>query len=164
MPAPLIVGRIGSTYGIQGWVKIISFTEPYDNILNYNPWQLFINGHWCSIRVLNGKKHGSGVVAQLEGYHNPEAVRQLVNLEIGINKEQLPALPPGEYYWADLIGITVLDTQDKVLGTIASLFATGANDVIVVKGEKEVLIPYIPQVVLTIDLERREMRVDWEWT
>lgn len=160
--SPIVVGRIGSAYGIQGWAKIISYTDPKENILDYTPWQLLLNGSWRTIRLLDGKRHGNGLVVHLDGYHNPEAIRQIVNAEIGIQQEQLPKLPEGQYYWSDLIGIKVVNIQDHVLGTVISLFETGANDVMVVKGEKEVLLPYIPQVVLSIDLEQKLMRVDWE--
>jgi len=159
---PIIVGRIGSAYGVQGWAKVISYTDPKENILNYTPWQLSINGNWHTVRLLEGKQHGNGLIVHIEGYHNPEAIRQIVNTEIGIQQEQLPKLPAGEYYWSDLIGLEVINTQDEVLGVITSLFETGANDVIIVKGEKEVLLPYIPQVVLSVDLEQKQMRVDWE--
>lgn len=160
--SPLVIGRIGAPYGIHGWVKVISFTEPRENILNYRPWLLSINGAWQPIDWIQGKPHGAGIIAQLAGYNAPETVRQLVNADIGIERAQLPELPAGEYYWADLEGLTVVNAQDVTLGTVAYLFATGANDVIVVKGKKEVLIPYIPQVVLAIDLEQQLMRVDWE--
>ncbi len=160
--SPIIVGRIGSAHGIKGWAKITSYTDPKANILSYRPWLLLIQGQWCAVKVLDGRPQGNGIIAHIEGYNTPEEIRQLVNIEIGIQRDQLPILPQGEYYWSDLIGLQVINTQNQHLGTIASLFETGANDVVVVKGEKEVLIPYIPQVVLAVDLEQRLMRVDWE--
>lgn len=161
---PIIIGRIGSAYGIHGWVKIISHTEPRENIFNYHPWQIKHQGKWHTLEVLEGKRHGNGIIAHIKGYNNPEAVRQIANADIGIARDLLPALPKGEYYWADLIGLNVVNTENSTLGTIAYLFETGSNDVIVVqdKHKQEILIPYLPQVVLDIDLEQRIMCVDWE--
>ena len=83
-------------------------------------------------------------------------------MEIGIPREALPEADAGEYYWADLIGLDVVNKQGELLGTVKALFATGANDVVVVQGgEKERLIPYIESVIVSVDLERRRMVVDW---
>lgn len=158
----LIVGRIGSTFGIKGWLKIISYTDPQENILTYSPWQLFINGKWQIKHIVDCKPHGQGLIALLKGYSNPEEARLLANVDIAIDRMLLPALPVGEYYWADLIGLKVVNQQAIELGVINSLFDTGANDVMVVKGEKETLIPYIKQVVLGVDINAKLMQVDWD--
>lgn len=160
--APLIVGKVSGVYGVKGWVKIYSHTQPRENILDYNPWLLRIGGSWQPFQVEAGKAHGKGVIAQLEGMTDRDQALLLRNAEIAISKDQLSGLEQDEYYWSDLIGLRVVNTDGIEFGIIDSLFETGANDVIVVKGEEERLIPFVqPDVVAKVDLEAGVMTVDW---
>ena len=122
-----------------------------------------IQGRWNERRCAEGRVHGRGLVARLEGITDREVARTLVGAEIAVLREQLPALTEGDYYWADLIGLRVLTEDGLELGVIDYLFETGANDVLVVKGDRERLIPYVQgDVIKGIDLEQGEMRVDWD--
>jgi 16S rRNA processing protein RimM len=158
----VIVGYISGIHGVQGWVKIFSHTAPKQNILNYNPWYLKTGGNWQPRKLLNGRLQGKLVVAQLEGCTDRDQARLLMNTEIAINRDQLAKLEDGEYYWADLIGLQVENLDQVVLGTIDHLFETGANDVIVVQGDRQRLIPFVmDDVIQDIDLVKRRMVVDW---
>ncbi|MEK6749710.1 MAG: ribosome maturation factor RimM [Pseudomonadota bacterium] len=159
----VIVGKIAGVYGVKGWLKILSYTAPRHNIFSYAPWLVHIDGAWSEVGVVEGRPHGQGLVAQLEGCDEREYARTLVGCEIAVLREQLPAAPPGEYYWTDLIGLRVVNQEGVELGRIDHLFETGSNDVIVVKGEREHLLPYLPeQVVKEVDLAGQVMRVDWD--
>lgn len=159
----VIVGKIGATYGIKGWLKIQSFTETMLGIVEFNPWYIERGNEWQAIDIEDGRQHGNTVIVKLKGLNNPEQARLLTGKKIAVKQSQLPALKKDEYYWRDLEGLTVKNQRGEVLGTIAYLLATGANDVIVIKGDKEYGIPYLPgKVVKSIDLVSRIMTVDWE--
>lgn len=165
------MGRIGAPQGLKGWLHVQSFTESPGNLLHYKCWGLRLRGQWQKVEVLEGRVQGKGLVVHLAGYDTRDAAMALVHAEIGIDRQDLPALEAGEYYWADLIGMRVQseNTEDlgrkaEDLGQVESLLETGANDVLVVKGEtREHLIPYIlGETVLSVDLENRLITVSWD--
>jgi len=157
------VGQINGLFGVRGWVKVFSHTEPRENIVTYDPWYLQLRGELKSVKVAEGKRHGKGVVARIEGIDDRDAAQALIGTTIMIRREQFKSLQPDEYYWADLIGLQVKSIEGVELGTIDHLVETGSNDVIVVKGERERLIPFIQGDVITeIDLEQGMMTVDWD--
>jgi 16S rRNA processing protein RimM len=158
------LGRISGAHGIQGWVKVHSDTSPRDNIVHYSPWLLLRQGRREAWTVNAGRLQGKSVVAKLAGCNDRNTAEELTGAEITIPRTQLPATTePGEYYWADLVGLEVRPVGGVDLGRVESLFETGANDVIVVQGDRERLIPYIwQQVVRDVDLEAGVMLVDWD--
>lgn len=159
---PIVVGRISGVYGVKGWVKIHSYTEPLENILTYKPWLMSKGEEWQPIKLESGKRHGKGIVAQLAGYHDRDQALALRGVEIAIWPEQRVSLEENEFYWTDLIGLRVINLEGIEFGHIDSLLDTGANDVLVVKGEQQRLVPYMrPQVVKSIDLNAGQMKVDW---
>lgn len=164
--AYITVGKIGSAYGVKGWLKIQSFTEFGASILEYQPW--FIpdqHNVLTPFTIEDGRIHGNGIVAKLPGIDNPEEARLLTGKLISIERSHLPALPEDEYYWSDLIGLSVIDTHGKKLGTVHTFMETGANDVVIIKDEKgqQHALPYLRGTVIReISLEKREMLVDWE--
>lgn len=159
----VILGRITGLFGLQGWVKVFSHTEPRDGIMHYKPVFLRQQEEWRAVEIAAGRAHGAGVVLKFAGYDDRDQAVTLLESEIAIRRSQLPPPEPGEYYWADLEGLRVITLNGVELGTIDSLFATGANDVMVVRGDRERLIPFIrDQVVIQIDLEQRLLRVDWD--
>lgn len=158
----ITIGKIGSPYGIQGWLKIYTYTEYGANILQYSPWYLTEKDGWQPVQVEEGRVHGKGVVAKLAHFHTPEEARLLTGKTIAVQRTQLPALKKDEYYWSDLQGLTVIN-KGQALGKIIYLIATGSNDVLVVKGEKEHAIPYLPdKVIKKVDIAKQEIHVDWE--
>lgn len=159
----IVLGRISGLFGVQGWVKVFSYTEPRDRIAGYRPLYLRRSGDWRPIEVEHSRAHGKGVVLKFAGCGDRDAAARLINAELAIHREQLPDLQAGEYYWADLEGLQVINVDGVELGRVEYLFDTGANDVVVVTGERQRLIPFLrDDVIKTIDLERGEMRVDWD--
>jgi len=158
----VVVGKVTSSYGIRGWVKVYSFTEPVTNILDYNPWYLKQDHQWREFTLCEGRAHGKGVVAHLQTIDDRNQADLLRGFEIAVRRSQIPAAETGEYYWIDLIGCRVLTVEGEDLGVVEELMETGANDVLVVRGERERLIPYVvDEVVKDIDLEQKLIRVDW---
>ncbi len=148
---------------MHGWVRVFSYTDPRENIVGYHDWHLERNGIRSERKVVEGRSHGKGVVAKLEGCEDRDAAMRLVGSEISIDRGLLPALGEGEYYWTDLQGMRVVDRRGEPLGVVDSLLETGANDVLVVKGERERLIPFVPgRIVLNVDRETGEILVDWD--
>lgn len=159
----VVIGKLVGVYGVRGWVKVFSHTAPKENIFEYAPWYLKINGRWQSVKVLTGRVQGKGLVAHIESYNDREQVQSIMGAEIAIHRDQLPTLAKDEYYWADLIGLSVVTRDGVALGKVDHLFSTGANDVVVVKGEREHLVPFVQgQYVLEIDLAAGVMQVDWD--
>jgi 16S rRNA processing protein RimM len=160
----IVMGRISGLYGVRGWVKVFSHSQPRDNILRYTTWYLQRERQWVKTRLEDGRTQGKGVVAKLEGCDDRDAAAALMDTTIAIHRSQLPKAPAGEYYWAELQGLRVSNLQGVELGVVDHLLETGANDVLVVKqGPTERLIPFVQgQFVTAIDLETGEMTVDWD--
>lgn len=160
----IVVGKISGVFGIKGWVKVYSFTEPRENILNYSPWLLRKGNVLKSVEVLEGNLQGKAVVAFLASITDRDKAASLGGYEIVIDSALLPEPEEGEYYWRDLIGLNVETEQGVALGVVEYLLETGANDVLVVKeGDKERLIPFLQgQFVKSINLESGMMIVDWD--
>jgi len=155
------VGHILGAQGIKGWVRVFSNTSPRDNIVKYSPW-IIEQGDELNAVSISGRSQGKNIVAQLDGCDNRSAAEALTGCRILIDPAQLPRLQAGEYYWSDLIGLQVESLQGEPLGTVASMLETGADDVLVVSGERERLIPFvIGDIVQEVDLERQRMVVDW---
>jgi len=159
----VIIGKIGSTYGVKGWVKVFSYTADITDILEFNPLYIESLAGWDVIKLQDGRAHGKVMVLKIPGYESPEKARVLTGKHFAVKKSQLPKLEENKYYWRDLEGLTVINQKGEILGTVSYLMETGSNDVLVVKGEKEHAIPYLPgSVIIKIDLDKKEMHVDWE--
>jgi len=144
-------------------VRIYSYTRPRENIVRYQPWYLKRDGDWQARPVAEGKRHGKGVIARLETCTDRDQAQELMGCEIGIRRDQLPPAAPGEYYWSDLEGLAVETLAGDMLGHVDHLLETGANDVLVVTGERERLIPFVVgQVVVSVDIEAGRIQVDWD--
>lgn len=164
LPGTVIVGRVAGLFGVDGWVKVYSHTDPRENIVNYDPWLLPVDGEWREFRLGGGRAHGKGVVARLAGISDRDGAKRLQGLDIAVRREQLPPLPPGEYYWTDLVGLSVETLDGRALGKVSRVFDTGANAVIVVAGDgRERLLPFVQgTVVQGVDLDAGLLRVDWD--
>ena len=160
----IVIGKIVGVYGIKGWFKILSFTRPKENILEYVPWLVKQNEEWQAMQVAEGKPQGKGLIASFEGITDRDEAIALVDSEIAIEQDQLPAAKEGEFYWADLINMQVINKQNEMLGVVTELLETGANDVLVVDSDKQRhLIPYVQDVYIKdVDVELSIIRVDWQ--
>ena len=158
---PVVVGRVGGAHGIRGWVRLASYTDPPGNLLKYRPWFLRRSGEWQSIEVLETQPRGTGFVAWFSGIEDRNAALALGGAEIGVPASSFPSAGPGETYWRDLIGLRVINSDGAVLGIVERLIETGAHDVLVVKGERERLIPFVGRFVTEVVVAQGLVRVDW---
>lgn len=156
------VGHVLAAHGIKGQVKVFSNTSPRKNIVKYTPWLIKQHGVTNTVEV-SGKSQGKNVVATIQGISNRDEADALTGAKIFIRNSQLPQLSEGDYYWSQLIGLQVITISDVNLGIIDHMLETGANDVMVVKGQRERLLPYVmDEVIKSIDLQNRQMIVDWD--
>lgn len=159
----VVIGRFGRPHGIKGFVTVHSFTDPRDNILRYTDWHVHLNNKWQPIKLLCVETHSKAIVAQVEGYPERELVARLTNAEIAVHQDQLAELESGQFYWRQLIGMSVINQNGESFGKIIEILPTGSNDVLVVQGEKRHLIPYLPgQYVINIDQDQQVITVDWD--
>ncbi|CAM2842727.1 ribosome maturation factor RimM [Vibrio rarus] len=166
----IVVGKLGATYGIRGWLKVHSFTDDAENIFSYSPWFLNQKGVWVEHKVESWKRHNKGYVCKLEGLDVREDAHLLTNFEISVAPSSLPELSEEEFYWRELFGMKVVTTKGYDLGEVTDMLETGSNDVLVVKanlkdafGQKERLIPFLEeQVIIKVDREAQRIEVDWD--
>lgn len=163
------VGRITAVYGVRGWVKVHSYTEPMDNILQFGQWWLQGQGGWEPLEIDRGRRHGKGLIAHIEGVDDREVAARYCQRDIAIRRDAMPQLQEGEFYWHQLQGLRVIsrfDGREQDFGTVIRMMETGANDVLVVRGGedgRERLIPYLPgEFVTDIDLDAGVITVAWD--
>ncbi|WP_428086445.1 ribosome maturation factor RimM [Candidatus Thioglobus sp.] len=167
----LLIGQINGLFGIQGWVKIFSHTHPRKNILAYQPWHIELNGVWTTLEIVKGRIQGKTIVAQLKDVNDCEVAKNYIGTQLYIEKSQRAKLPKGEYYWDELTGLEVINKEGIVLGKITSMVDTGSNSVMVINGKKESSsskdnkehwVPYIKPFLIAIDMDKRQILVDWD--
>ena len=176
---PIVLGQITGQYGNEGWVKLVSFTRPREQIFDFKTWHLTkvseienrqqggsrkeIGYRW---KLKTGDQKGRSLVAKLESCDTVSQAQELKGLQVVVDESDFPELEKGEYYWHELIGLRVVNTENVELGRVAQVLETGANDVLVVKQDKEdsveTLIPWIEQAVVNVDLEDAKIIVDWD--
>ena len=159
-----MLGRISGVFGVKGWVKVYSYTEPREAVLQYKDWLLSGKDDWQPVKIAEGKRHGKTVIVHIDGVDDRDEAAGLIGCEIGVPRDALPETDEGQYYWSDLEGLLVVREDGAELGRVAYLLETGANDVMVIEGERELLLPFVKdEVVLDVDLAAGVIRVDWEW-
>tara|TARA_B100000767_G_scaffold269008_2_gene290206 strand:+ start:258 stop:803 length:546 start_codon:yes stop_codon:yes gene_type:complete len=170
------VGKISAVFGIKGWLKVYSYTDPIENLLSYDRFWLEKDGQLQTVNIDAAKRHGDGLIIHIESVDDRDKAKEYTRWQIKIAIEQMPSLGDGEYYWHQLQGLSVYlhNKQGKppiLLGKIDYLLETGANDVLVIKSNhksavnsaQEILIPYLPgDVVMSTDIEAGTMLVDWQ--
>lgn len=159
------LGRIVGVFGVAGWVKVESYTEPRARILKYLPWLIVRSGNReTEVTQVRGRMQGKGVVAALPQVEDRDAAMQWVGAEIWVRRSALPKPRRGEYYWADLEGLAVATAGGVALGRVSHLFSTGANDVMVVLDDgRERMIPFVPgRFVQDVDFDSGLIVVDWD--
>lgn len=155
------MGRLAAPYGIKGFIRVQVFTEAVDGLLDYPVWLVGRGGEWLPRKVLQADVRGDGLVALFEGVSSREEALTLRGSEVAVRRDDLPPAGADEFYWDDLIGCQVVNREAVALGEVSGLIETGANDVLVVKGDRERLIPWVAAVVGEVDLAARTIRVDW---
>lgn len=166
----VVLGKFGAVYGINGWLKVNAYTDFPEGIFDYTPWQVKFQGSWQPVQISSWKRHSNGLITKLTDVNDRDQAQLYVNADIAVPVNALPALADGDYYWKDLMGLTVMNVQGYNLGEVTDLMETGSNDVLVVKanrtdafGKSERLIPYLNDtVVKQVDLTAKQMLVDWD--
>lgn len=159
----LELGKISGVFGVKGWVKVYSHTDPRERITNYSPWQVKVRGQWREYPVESGQRQGKTVVAKLKGVDDRDQALLLTGATVAIHPQQLDELNADEYYWYQLEGLDVVNTEGVQLGRVSHMLETGANDVMVVKGDRERLIPFTQgHAVISVDLSEGVITVDWD--
>jgi len=169
LPRPLperliVMGRIVAPYGLKGWVRIEPYGATPDSLSTHPSWWVGRNGDWREMKVAQSVlQHGANLVARLEGCTERDAALALKGSELALKREALPQNAKDEFYWADLVGLKVLNLKDEELGVLAELFENGAHPVMrIVDGETERLLPFVEQVVRQVELALGLIRVEWE--
>jgi len=165
----ILLGKISGVHGIKGWVKVFSYTSPRVKITEYSRWYMKPNKNqsWVAQDLIDGKEQGKNIIAKLDGVNYRDEAQALIGTEIAIHKDQLEVLAQDEYFWRDLIGLSVETITGQKLGELDWIFDVGSNDVIVVKDNSSVeiiehLLPYIDNVIKSVDLDKSLMIVDWD--
>jgi 16S rRNA processing protein RimM len=157
----VVLGRIAGTFGVQGWVKVRSHTDPPENILRYGVWQIGRAGRWSAAEVAEGRATHKAILARLAGVGSPEEARVYVGADIGVRRAELPPATSGEYYLNDLEGLLAVTPEGSALGRVDHFRSTPAGTVVVVKGEREYWIPFVKERILKIDLDAGRVVLDW---
>lgn len=167
--AAVVLGQVGRVHGIKGWLKLISFTTPIENILDYRRFQANTGAGKQELEIDEFRRQNKALLVHFKGYDDPETARELTGIELSVASGELPELEAGEFYWHQLQGLKVVNQQDQIFGCVSRMLETGANDVLVVAAnaesidERERLIPYLVDSVVTkVDLEKGIIRVDWK--
>ena len=166
------VGRIAGVFGIKGWVKVVSFTEPQENLFDYAPWYIQKRGAWVEVEFDRVQQHKTAWIAHIKGVDDRDVAETYKSLDISVDKAQFATLDSDDFYWHQLVGLRVFNQQDDKslcdIGIVKELFETGANDVLVVSGDEqsidqqERLVPYVPSVyVVDVDIQAGRIIVNW---
>jgi len=157
------LGRISSPFGVRGWIKVISYLEPPEQILAYPAWRIDLaGGGYRELRHLEGRRHGKGLAIRLAGIDDRDQAQALSQRELWVERQELPPLKKGEFYRADLVGLEVVNLQGRVLGRVDHFLDAPASAIMVVVGEIERWLPMVPRHVQRVDLDAGRVTVDWD--
>lgn len=164
-----VLGKITTAFGIKGWVKVHSYTDPMTNLLEYPIWHIFVDGQWKEFKVLQGKPQGKGLVASLNSINDRDLALALSQSEIGVPESQLPELEEDEHYWFQLISLKVVNTEGVLLGQVKEVYDSGGgNEVLAIQpcegsvDKQQRLVPFVEQYILEVDLDEELVQVDWD--
>jgi 16S rRNA processing protein RimM len=157
----VVLGQVGASFGVQGWVRIHSYTDPPENILDLGPWQMGREGEWREVEIEDGRVTAKGVLAKFAGVDTPEDARLITGAQIAVGRQELPPAAPGEYYWSDLEGLEAVGQGGQPLGRIEEFRKTPAGAVVVIKGEREHWIPFVRERIVAVDLQAGRVVFDW---
>lgn len=155
------MGVVGGAYGVHGWIKVAPWSAQRDALVAHRSW--WIDGRERSVE--SARQHGAQVIARLPGVETPEQARALKGKLVCVPRETLPEAEEGQYYFADLVGMEVVNQQGSLLGRVKNIAAHGAQDVVEVvaevAGERMLMLPWVGAVVKRVDLDARRIEVDW---
>lgn len=157
------MGRLGAARGLSGWLRVVSYADPPEQLQQYRHWTLALNGRHKQVTLGRLRTTGNGLECHIEDIETRDAAEALNGAEIHVPRDALPPTGEDEWYWADLQGLEVRNLEGVRLGDVSGLMATGANDVLIVQGERKRLIPFLPgSRVREVDLAGRRLVVDWD--
>lgn len=160
---PILLGRITGVHGVRGWLRIESHTRPRENLLEYRPWLIGTEPDWAEYDPVEVRVQGRGLIARFKEIDDPEKARALVNAGVAVRRDVLPRADAGQYYWCDLLGLTVRGADGRDLGKVVEIRETGSNDVLVVEGTARTLVPFLPgQVIRKVDLDAGVIDTGWD--
>jgi 16S rRNA processing protein RimM len=158
----VVLGRVSGAFGVTGWVKVLSYTDPSANILDYKSWQLRTrNGGWQTVELIEGREVSKGIQARLEGITDRDAAAELRGIDIAVWRSELPNLAAGEHYWEDLLDLEVFTPEGELLGKVDHFSETAAHPLLIVRGEREHWIPLVKGRIKNVDTVQRRVVVDW---
>ena len=157
----VVLGRVGAPLGVQGWVRIHSYTDPPEGIANYAALELARGADVRRVRVLETKRAGQGMAVRLEGIETREAAQMLSGAEVRVDRSELPDPGPGTYYWHDLIGLEASNRDGQRLGRVEEILELPAHPVIVLRGDRERLVPLVRERLVAVDLAGGRVTLDW---
>ncbi len=158
----VVIGCLGSVFGVRGQLKVHSYTDPITNILNYPVWQIQHQGQWQALPIEKVGLQGSLIIVKIKGVDDRDIAKMYTNDLIAIERSELPPTADNEYYWDDLIDMTVVTTTGVTLGSVIEMRDTGANDILIIKGERRHLVPFIDSVICSVDRDNKQITVDWD--
>ena len=156
------MGRIVGAFGVQGWLKVNPFTESPAGLAQFKRWIVRARSGWHEMGVEDFALHSKGPVAKLAGCDDREAADKLRGADVAVTRAELGEADEGSLYWVDLVGLEVVEAGGESLGHVEALFEAGDTSVMVVKGGKERMIPFIPDYVKAVDREGGRITVDWK--
>ncbi|MBI3938697.1 MAG: ribosome maturation factor RimM [Betaproteobacteria bacterium] len=155
------MGRVTAPFGVQGWIRVHAYTAASENLLAYRNWWLGRDAQWREHPLAGCEVRSGSVIAKLGGCDDRDAAARFKGLYVAVRRSDLPPTGPHEYYWADLIGLKVINGEKVDFGRVREIIATGANDVLVVRGERDRLVPFVAGVVKEVDVAGGVIRIDW---
>jgi len=160
---PVSLGRIGAPHGVRGWVRVQSYARPPESILEFDRWLVGVGDGYREYEVAEARVQPNGIIVRLDGCEDRDAAAALRHADVAVPRDALPEAGPDEWYWADLEGLAVETVDGTPLGTVEQLLETGANDVLVVHGDRERLIPWVPGTfVRSVEPSAGRLIVDWD--
>ena len=158
---PVVLGKVGAPFGVRGWVKVFSYTDPPQGIASYPQWEVVRGTEIRRMTVLESKRAGQAIAVRLEGVETREAAQMLTGAEVRVDRSELPAPEPGEYYWHDLVGLAAFNREGQSLGRATEVMELPAHPVLVLQGERERLVPLVPDRLVAVDLEAGKVTLNW---
>jgi 16S rRNA processing protein RimM len=157
----VVLGRVGAPFGVRGWLKVQSYTDPPEGIVNYGVWDLAREGSLGTRTLLDWKPAGGQIAVRLEGVDSREAAQALTGALVRVTRDELPPAAPGQYYWDDLVGLDAVNRDGVSLGRVSGVLDLPAHPVLVLRGERERLVPLVAERLVAVDLGAGRMTLDW---
>jgi 16S rRNA processing protein RimM len=162
-PSSLIeLGIVGAPFGVRGWVKLRSYTDPPDRLLEHRSLQLRVGGVWRAYRIETSGRSGGQLTVKLIGVEDRDEAQKLRGAAVGVPRSELPERSEKDFYRADLIGCEVVNLKGVRLGVVQHFVEIPAHALMVVRGEQEYWVPAVPQHLRRVDLQARRVIVDWD--